>query len=190
MRRQMTVEGNDTMDWYNEPPKWSINGDRVTVQTEPKMDFWRLTAGGYVRDSGHFYYQRQAGDFLAEVKCSGNYNALYDQAGLMVRLDEANWLKCGIEFIDGRQLVSAVVTREYSDWSVAPPPDRLDALWLRLRRQGFTIEVHYALDGVHYQLLRQTYLSPTEIMNVGLMCASPEGLGFPVTFEGFTCQSI
>ena len=33
----------------------------------------------------------------------------------MVRLDEANWLKCGIEFVEGVQQVSAVVTRDYSD---------------------------------------------------------------------------
>ncbi len=63
VRRHLTAEGNDTMDWYNEPPKWSINGDSVTVQTGPKTDFWRLTAGGYVRDSGHFYSQRQSCSF-------------------------------------------------------------------------------------------------------------------------------
>src|SRR5438132_821474 len=106
------------MNWYNEPPTWDIQGNKITIQTAPKTDFWRLTAGGYITDSGHFYYQRQDGDFRATVKFSGTYQALYDQAGLMVRLNETTWMKCGIEFIEGAQHVSAVVTREYSDWSI------------------------------------------------------------------------
>jgi regulation of enolase protein 1 (concanavalin A-like superfamily) len=178
------------MDWYNEPPGWTVHGDSVMVQSGAKTDFWRLTHYGYVRDSGHFYYQRQEGDFLVEVKFRGDYTALYDQAGLMVRVDEANWVKCGIEFIDGVQQVSAVVTREYSDWSVVPLSYNPASLWLRLRRQGPAIEIQYALDGVHYQLLRLAYLSPAEAMDVGLMCASPEGPGFSVTFENFIIQSL
>src|ERR1700687_159422 len=150
------------MDWYNEPPKWSVDDKMVTIESGPQTDFWRLTHSGVIKDDGHFYSQYQAGDFVAEVKVNGNYNALYDQAGLMVRVDEANWIKCGIEFIDGVQHASAVITREYSDWSIVPLLHNPDALWLRLKRQGSTIEVYYALDGVHYQLLRQGYLSMAE----------------------------
>jgi regulation of enolase protein 1 (concanavalin A-like superfamily) len=61
------------------------------------------------------FYQKIKGDFIVEVKVRGKYQELYDQAGIMVRLDEANWLKCGIEFFEGVQQVSAVVTRDYSD---------------------------------------------------------------------------
>jgi regulation of enolase protein 1 (concanavalin A-like superfamily) len=56
---------------------------------------------------------------------------LYDQAGLMVRVDEANWVKGGMD-VGGVRQVSAVVTREYSDWSVAPLPGNPAAIWLRL----------------------------------------------------------
>jgi regulation of enolase protein 1 (concanavalin A-like superfamily) len=178
------------MDWYNEAPKWAVHGDTVQMQSGPKTDFWRVTHSGVVEDSGHFYYQRQAGDFEAEVKISGDYNALYDQAGLMVRVDEAHWIKTGIEFIDNRQHVSAVVTREYSDWSVVALPDNPAVLWLRLQRRGATIEIHYALDGIHYQLLRQAYLSSAETIDVGLICATPVGEGFSATFEGFNARSL
>jgi regulation of enolase protein 1 (concanavalin A-like superfamily) len=175
------------MDWYNEPPRWTAHDNTVTMLSGPKTDFWRRTE---VRDSGHFYFQRQVGDFQAEVKVSGDYTATYDQAGLMLRVDEANWVKCGIEFVDGVQQVSAVITREYSDWSLVPLAHNPASLWLQVKRQGFVIEIRYALDGVHYQLLRQAYFSPAASMNVGLMCASPEGVGFPVTFEGFTLHSV
>ena len=176
------------MDWYNEPPQWTIDNDSVTMHSASQTDFWRLA--GIERDNGHFYYQRQVGDFQIDCKISGSYNAQYDQAGLMTRVDEANWIKCGIEFFNGAQQASAVVTREYSDWSIAPLASNPASLWLRMKRQGTVIEIEYALDGMQYQLLRQAYFSPADAMDVGLMCASPEGPGFPVTFEGVTIHSV
>jgi uncharacterized protein len=187
-RRKVTEKGNEWMDWYNEPPKWVAHENTVMMHSGPKTDFWRLY--NIIRDNGHFYYQPQEGNFLVEVNVRGDYQAMYDQAGLMLRVDEANWVKCGIEFVDGIQEVSAVITREYSDWSIVPLPQNPASLYLRLKRQASVIEIQYALDGVHYQLLRQAYFSPAESMNVGLMCASPEGMGFSVTFDGFTIRSI
>jgi len=124
------------------------------------------------------------------VKFSGEYTDLYDQAGLMVRVDKAHWIKCGIEFVEGVQHVSAVVTRDYSDWSVVPLLQKPSALWLRVTRKGSTIEVHYSLDGDHYSLLRVAHLAAAETVHVGLMCASPEGSGFSTTFEGLTVQGV
>lgn len=37
------------------------------------------------------------GDFSAEVRIAGDYFALYDQSGLMLRADESHWIKTGIE---------------------------------------------------------------------------------------------
>ena len=135
------------MHWYNEPAVWAANDDTITVTAEHDTDFWRKTHYGFIRDNGHFYYQEVAGDFRCEVKVSGGYAALYDQAGLMVRLDETTWLKCGIEFVEGVQYVSAVVTRDFSDWSVVALPGSPAALWLRVVRTGPAIEISYALDG-------------------------------------------
>ncbi len=150
-----------------------------------------MTHYGFTYDSGHFYYQRQAGNFLAEVKFRGSYNALYDQAGLMVRTDETNWVKCGIEFLDSVRQVSAVVTREFSDWSVGVTlPQDVEALWLRLKREGSALEIQYSLDGANYQLVRLAYLPESETLAVGPMCASPTGEGFSAVFEGFKVQQI
>jgi regulation of enolase protein 1 (concanavalin A-like superfamily) len=178
------------MEWYNEPQEWAAQGNTVTVTSDAKTDFWRKTHCGSIRDNGHFFFQAATGDFIAEVKFSGEYTDLYDQAGLMVRVDEAHWIKCGIEFVEGVQHVSAVVTRDYSDWSVVPLLQKPSALWLRVTRKGSTIEVHYSLDGDHYSLLRVAHLATAETVHVGLMCASPEGSGFSTTFEGLTVQGV
>lgn len=177
------------MNWYNEPPTWSVQDHTVVIHAAPQTDFWRLTAGGYIQDTGHFYFEPCRGDFRAEVKCNGQYQARYDQAGLMVRLNESTWMKCGIEFMEGKHYVSAVVTRDTSDWSLVALSSDPEVLWLRVTRTGTTIEVHYALDGNSYQLLRQCTLTQEDTLNVGLMCASPLGAGFVATFEDFSLHS-
>ncbi len=178
------------MHWYNEPAVWAAQGDAITVTADPSTDFWRKTHYGFIRDNGHFYYQEAVGDFRCEVKVSGAYAALYDQAGLMVRLDAETWLKCGIEFVEGVQYVSAVVTRDCSDWSVVALPGSPAALWLRVVRTGATVEISYALDGENYTMLRLTYLTEAERVQVGPMCAAPKGSGFPATFEGFSVVAV
>lgn len=178
------------MHWYNEPSSWNVQDDKIQITSGAKTDFWRETHYGFIRDNGNFFYEEVKGDFIVDVKVSGEYRDLYDQAGIMVRLDERNWLKCGIEFVNGVQQVSAVVTREYSDWSIVPLPDNPPSLWVRVTRRGTAIEVHYSLDGKQYTMLRLAYLTPVEIVKAGLMCASPEGDGFPITFEQFKINRL
>jgi regulation of enolase protein 1 (concanavalin A-like superfamily) len=177
------------MQWLNEPAHWTHEGNRIAITADGKTDFWRITHDGGVRDTGHFYYQPVNGDFVAAAKFSAAYSALYDQAGLMVRLDETTWLKCGIELFNGVQHASVVVTRDFSDWSVIPLPGAPPALWLRLTRHAATVEVAYTVDGADYVMLRQAYLTPAEALQVGVMCCAPTGDGFTATFEGFRVES-
>ncbi len=178
------------MNWLNEPPQWTEQGESITMRSTSKTDFWRVTYSGVIMDNGHFYYERRSGNFRAEVKISGAYNSLYDQAGFMLRLNETHWLKCGVEFFEGRQHASVVVTRDFSDWSMVPLPQDVGPFWLRLSRQGTTIEVSYSLDGRNYQMLRQAYLTSVETLDVGLFSASPVGDGFSVNFEQFNIQPL
>ncbi|WP_119068291.1 DUF1349 domain-containing protein [Aggregatilinea lenta] len=178
------------MHWFNEPPHWSEENGTLTVTTGPKTDFWRKTHYGFVRDNGHVYGETVSGNFVAEVKVAGQYHDLYDQAGLMIRQDESHWLKCGIEFVEGVQHASAVATNEHSDWSVVPLAGSPSAIWLRVKRSGDAVEVHYSLGGADYIMLRLAYLPEGGTVQVGPMCCSPDGDGFSVTFENFTVRPI
>jgi uncharacterized protein len=178
------------MLWFNEAPVWKEEAGLIHVTTAPKTDFWRKTHYGFIRDNGHFYYELVKGDFDLEVKVSGQYRDLYDQAGLMVRIDDENWLKCGIEYVGGVQHVSAVFTRDFSDWSVVPLPQNPSFIWLRLTRRTEAIEIHYSLNGIDFTMLRMGYFLPSESAGAGIMCASPDGDGFSVSFEGFSIKQV
>lgn len=180
------------MRWQNAPRQATITPAKVTVQVDGGTDFWRVTHYGFIRDNGHFLYQEQAGDFLAKVKVTGHYRELYDQAGLMIRLDAKNWIKTGIEYVKGAQNVSAVVTREVSDWSVVPRQDSPPAVWLTLLRKGDYVEIQYSFDNKDFKMLRLAYFPPTpgQKVQIGLMCAAPDGKGFPVEFEDFSVTPL
>jgi len=175
-----------TLQWLNPPPHSRVDeAGQLTVRTGDRTDFWRETLYGFVRDNGHFYFTEQQGDFTVEVRFRGRFEGLYDQAGLMLRLDERHWLKTGIEYTDGQQHLSAVVTNDFSDWSVLPLEPAPEEVWLRLTRLGSAVLVQYALDGRDYKLLRLAHLPEHDPVQVGVMCCSPERAGLEVTFRDF-----
>jgi regulation of enolase protein 1 (concanavalin A-like superfamily) len=172
------------MHWLNEPPIWHADNERLRVVTGSQTDFWRVTHYGFVRDNGHFYYQQRAGDFTIQVKIEGKYEALYDQAGVMIRLDSANWIKAGVEYTDGWPHLSAVVTRDFSDWSVLPAGST-GPVWLRLTKVGTAVRIQYSFDSQSFLMLRLAYFPESSYTRVGLMCCSPEREGFEAEFSDF-----
>ena len=72
--------------WLNAPATWESDGGRLRVVTDAKTDFWRETHYGFIRDNGHVFACSVPGDFTAQLRVRARYDALYDQAGVMVRL--------------------------------------------------------------------------------------------------------
>jgi uncharacterized protein len=171
------------MKWFNEPASAKQSGDQLVVTTKPKTDYWRKTFYEYVADNGHFFYLPVTGDFILESRVVGKYAALYDQAGLMVRLDRSNWLKCGLELVDGIGHASVVVTRDFSDWSTVRGITAMEPLWWRIVRKGTSLEVLYSLDGKNFVSTRLGYLPLPASVDAGIMCCSPDGSGFDSTFD-------
>jgi uncharacterized protein len=166
--------------WFNEPRQW--HGDTVT--TDPGTDLWRTTHYGFVHDSGHILGVDTAGDFVLTATFAGDYTDQYDQAGIALRLDERNWIKSGIELVDGRQQLSAVVTREVSDWSVVALAEPATKVTLTAERTGDAVTISYGLDGAApTTMLRLAYFPPDVSVLAGVMCASPTGKGFATRFE-------
>lgn len=173
------------MKWYNPPKLWTSENDKLIVTANGKTDFWRVTRHDFIKDDAHFYYQDVTGDFTATVKVTGDYATLYDQAGLMLRENEITWLKCGVEFLHGVQQANAVITREFSDWSIIPLNDNPASIWIQIQRMDTAVEIYYSRDGQNFIMMRQSYFTDTETLQIGMMCAAPTGDGFRVIFEDF-----
>jgi len=174
------------MQWLNEPPRATIRGDVLEVETGLETDFWQKTSYGFAKDDGHFLGAPLAGDAAIEVAFRGDFTDQFDQAGLMLRSGPELWLKAGIERSDGQLYASAVVTVGMSDWSVAPMGDVPDdqTFTFRASRQGDGVTLRYRIgseDG--WRLLRVAYLPPDSELLAGPMCCSPTRAGLAVSFE-------
>lgn len=171
------------MTWLNEPAHVHYSEGVLSVRARGKTDFWRKTFYGYINDNGHFMSLPVSGDFTFQARVDGNYSALYDQAGLMVRLDEKHWMKCGTELVDNKRWASVVFTHDYSDWSTMEDLTQRGAVYWRVVRQKDSIEARCSIDGEKYVTVRQGYFPAQQKVMVGVMACAPEGQGFDVTFD-------
>lgn len=173
------------MEWMNEPPAWNAAGSTISMETGDQGDFWQKTHYGFVHDNGHFYFETKEGDFSALARVDAQFEALYDQAGLMIRIDSDNWIKCGIEFFGGKRHFSVVATRGYSDWSVQEWPHG-GVFWIKAIRKGDALAVLSSLDGTDWTMVRLCYLPNECPVHVGPMACSPTRSGLKVRFESYS----
>ncbi len=171
--------------WLNEPGQWQLDGGTLHVVTDHGTDFWRQTHYGFTRHSGHFFGAPVQGDFTAQVRVRARYQALYDQAGLMVRIDEANWVKAGIELSDGSPLLSSVLTVGRSDWATGSFAGDPGDFWLRATVQGGVLRLQVSTDGRRWPLMRLAPFPEAAGYAVGPMCCTPERAGLEVAFSDF-----
>lgn len=173
--------------WINEPAQWRVENDKLFVTADANTDFWRKTHYGFVRDNGHVFAASVDGDFTAEVAVDGDFSALYDQAGLMVRESAARWIKAGAEYNDGALTFSTVLTNDLSDWSLG---SRAATHRFRVRMtiaQG-VLKVQCSTDERSWTLMRLAPFAASSASarwQVGPMCCTPERAGLTVRFSDF-----
>ena len=178
------------MSWLNEPAQVQYIEGVLNVRSRGKTDFWRKTFYGYINDNGHFMHLAVTGDFTFQARIDGNYGALYDQAGLMVRLNEKHWMKCGTELVDNKRWASVVFTHDFSDWSTMEDLTQRGAVYWRVVRQKDSIEAKCSIDGEKFVTVRQGYFPAQEKVMVGVMCCAPEGGGFDTTFDQLLLDGV
>lgn len=180
----------DKMQWFNEPEKWEIKNNTLSMFVTPQSDYWRISHYGFTVDDAPFYYTTYGGEFEVKVKVSGEYKVRFDQAGLMLRIDKETYIKAGIEFVDGKYNLSTVVTHKTSDWSVIALDRPVQFIWIKAVRRLDAVEVYYSYDDKTYTMMRNAHLPDNSPVQVGLMAACPDGEGFNVRFEHFKVKHL
>lgn len=180
----------EKMNWFNEPANWQINGGTLIMDVTPNSDYWRISHYGFTVDDAPFYYAEYGGEFEAKLKISGDYKVRFDQAGMMIRLDHENYIKTGIEFVDGKYNLSTVVTHKTSDWSVIALDRPVDYIWIKAVRRLDAVEIFYSFDDKEYQMMRNAWVEANHPVKIGMFAACPDGNGFKARFENFTVRHL
>ncbi len=180
----------EKMNWFNEPASWKIEGDALVMDVTPHTDYWRISHYGFTVDDAPFYYAEYGGEFEAKVKVSGDYKVRFDQAGMMIRLDHENYIKTGIEFVDGKYNLSTVVTHKTSDWSVISIDKPVDFIWIKAVRRLDAVEIFYSFDDKVYTMMRNAWVEANHPVKIGMFAASPDGEGFRARFSDFKVSHL
>ena len=182
----------EPITWLNPPARWHFTAGGLALCTDHGTDFWRKTEYGFIRDNGHFAYRTITGNFSAEVTFTAGYQVLYDQAGLMMRLDSLRWIKTGIEFVGDAMNFSTVVTHDASDWSLAPYPDAMrdQPVRARLIRRESTVSTAFRRADGSWQTTRVAGFPADAPCQIGVMSCSPQRAGLEVRFADFALAPL
>ncbi|MFI5929480.1 DUF1349 domain-containing protein [Micromonospora sp. NPDC051543] len=186
------VPPSDELDWsrgrWLHPPVRAEHGPagELVVEAGAETDFWRRTSYGFVHDNGPALLAPLPVGAAMEVSFRLDFSAQFDQAGAMVRVDEGTWVKAGVEVSDGESQLGAVVTREFSDWSVAPVPGWAgQEVTVRVSRAGDALTVRARVADAPWRLVRLAPLDPEAEAMAGPFCCAPTRGGLTVSFTAW-----
>lgn len=181
---------NPRLSWRCEPANWRVDSSAKCLRINPDSgtDFWQRTHYGFEVDNGHFLFLEADGDFVLTTKVTSHPVHQYDQAGLMVRLSPACWLKTSVEFeSNGSSRMGAVVTNsQYSDWSTQSIDTDVHTVWFRVRAEDNDYIVESSFDGQEWTQIRMARLldrPATRSVTCGLYACSPKAAGYEAEFS-------
>lgn len=171
--------------WLNPPANIEEVSDSLLVTAKAQSDFWRETYYNFIHDSGHSLQVDFPIGTAIEVSFINNYTELYDQAGLFIMINEKSWMKAGIEFSDGFSQLAAVITHEFSDWSLAPVPEWFGKeVTIRASRNEDAVIFRGKVTGEEWRTFRVAHLPRESIAKCGLFCCAPSREGLVINFTG------
>ncbi len=165
----------DDFYWFNEPSKYKV-GDGLEIWTDPGTDFWQRTHYGFRNDNGQCFLQDVTGDFSMATQVEFKPQGKYDQCGLVLRIDEDNWIKASAEYIDPEhcKLGSVVTNLGFSDWATQDIAPEVRQLWYRASKRGPDVRLDFSLNGESWQQMRICHLhQPAHKLAAGLYACSP-----------------
>ena len=181
-----------TLQWQGRVDSYKLQeGVGLVVKPSDKTDFWSKTYYDpplVKHDGAILTYRIPAGanTWSLEINFSLDAHNQFDQAGIIVQVDAARWMKTGIEYVDGIPRMGAVVTNNYSDWSTQPWKGEATNCKIRVSgiRHSLVAEYH---DGAQWNFMRIARLTdieaPDTVVSVGAYTCAPTKAGMTATFH-------
>jgi regulation of enolase protein 1 (concanavalin A-like superfamily) len=188
-----TAWKNPLRGWNNMPKsKAKVTGVKFEMRIPPRSDCWRKTRNNVNRDNMPFHWHKVTGDFEVICKISGDQATMYDKAGLMIRVDEANWVLTGMELFNDQMNHSTCVTKDHTDWSLTPLPLNAEkvGIWFKIKRLSESFECFFSVDAKTWVLTREGIFTKNPVLYVGIIGGSPIGNGFKASFSQYQCKNI
>ena len=183
----------EVLKWLFPPESFEmVRKDGLKIMPAAKTDFWQKT-----------YYnppiEKCIGPVLTlempwsceqwcvETQFTLNPINQFDQAGIMIFIDDLHWLKAGIECVDREPKMSCVVTNGKSDWSTQPWKG-VEEVSIRVSymRESFVVQCKLK---DKWELIRISHISSlqkTQPLRAGVYCCAPTAGGMSAVFHSLT----
>ncbi len=178
-------------EWLNEPRRITYSDEGMAIVTEPQTDFWQSVQHQIKKDNGHFFFTPRDGNFTLTTQWFFENCSNFRQCGLMLRLDERNWIKVGLMSTEPNnpQVGTVVTHRGNSDWAVHNIPSLNGNIWFRVRRLKGDYVFFASVDGQNFfQLRLVTFHSESPIIKVGAYACSPQEQTFNCTLKALDLE--
>ena len=171
--------------WSREPAAAEPDAaGALIVEAAEGSDWWRDTAYGFRHENGHALLTEWPLDTAVEIDFDlTGFTGDFDQAGLLIWVDDAHWIKAGVEHSDGHQQLGAVVTVGASDWSTGRVDDWVGTtVTVRASRIADAVVIRArSSHDTAWRLVRVAGF-PHQTALVGPMLCAPMRAGFRVRF--------
>ena len=170
--------------WTHEPVSAVEEGSELIVEAAKGSDAWRRTSYGFIHDSEHALLAPFEPGQAIQVVFKADFTEQFDQAGVFIRASERHWVKAGAEFSDRFLQMGAVVTDEFSDWSLAPVPEWFGSrVLVRASWDGKSMTIRAGVEGLALRVVRVFPFAVDGPVLAGPFVAAPTRSGLTVTFH-------
>ena len=174
------------LQWTREPKECLIEGNKVSIITEPGTDLWQRTYYGFQNDNAPVLQMKSCEKYFSfVVKTEFASKRRFDQCGIVMYLDSENWLKASIEYEnDEYQRLGSVVTNHgYSDWATTDIPASVKSMWYRFSRRESDYCIECSEDGENFKQMRICHMwEGADEIKFGIYACSPEESSFEARF--------
>ena len=179
-------------EWYNEPENVAFRDKCMHVVAEAKTDFWQSRHRGFGQDNGHFFFSRKEGDFSFVTEWSFSQNIPYSQCGLMLRINEKNWIKASIMHDNPNRpmLTTSVTQNGFSDLATQDISKNIERIWFKLKKINGDYQIYHSLDGEAFKQIRLVHLqNDMPEVKVGAYICSPTNEKFEAILSQLTFEN-
>lgn len=198
----LLTDGN----WLNQPKHFQLSTDRLSITTEPETDLWQRSYYGFRNDNAPALLVELKDNFSLSFQVDFEYQARFDQCGVLIYLDSDNWFKASIEYENAEfsRLGSVVTNHGYSDWATQDISTVRTARY-RLSRRSPDFLIEAAVNNPEFRQMRifhlhklgsttpemgkaQPPLPAAQSVACGFYACSPMPSSFTATFTEFKLE--
>lgn len=185
----------DDFDWLHEPGDVEMSTNGMLLHMNSNTDFWHTTytKPPVVTATGHLFYKPIVSEqnLLVETRFELSAMHEFDQSGLMIYLNSEQWIKTGLQYVDGKYLLSTVVTNGSSDWSTQNHASNIVGIRLYKLGDDIVIEANETRDVWSIVRICRWKRDCNDVsggmtssqLKVGLYACAPKGKGGSACFQ-------